>query len=45
VLATRYPGSRNPTRRALGGYGELTLEQARVKARKWLELIHRGVDP
>jgi hypothetical protein len=41
----RYPGSRNPTRRALGVYGELTLEQAREKARRWLELIRKGIDP
>jgi integrase len=45
VLVTRYPGSANPARRSLGGYGELTLEQARTKARGWLELIGRGVDP
>jgi Arm DNA-binding domain len=45
VLMARYPGSRNPTRRALGVYGELTLEQAREKARRWLELIRKGIDP
>jgi hypothetical protein len=45
VLMARYPGSKNPTRRALGEYGALTLEQARTKARHWLELLRRGVDP
>src|SRR5215813_5871360 len=45
VLATRYPGSNNPARRTLGAYGALTLEQARTKARKWLELVERGIDP
>jgi integrase len=45
VLATRYPGSDNPTRRALGEYGKLTLEQARNKARRWLELVGQGIDP
>jgi integrase len=45
ILTTRYPGSNNPTRRALGGYGELTLEKARAKARDWLELIRQGRDP
>jgi integrase len=45
VLTARYPGSPNPTRRALGSYGELTLEQARNKARHWLELIRGGIDP
>jgi hypothetical protein len=45
VLATRYPGRVNPARRALGSYGELTLEQARNKAREWLNLVGRGIDP
>jgi integrase len=47
VLNARYPGSPNhrSARRALGGYGELTLEQARNKARSWLELLGRGIDP
>ena len=45
VLMTRYPGSSSPTRRALGVYGELTLEKARLKARDWLELIRKGINP
>ena len=45
VLAARYPGSSNTARRALGGYGELTLEEARSKARSWLQLLERGIDP
>jgi integrase len=53
VLTARFPGNpvnpktglRNPTRRALGEYGALTLEKARSKARDWLELIRRGIDP
>jgi integrase len=45
VLLTRFPGAKHPTRRALGAYGALTLEAARKKARAWLELIARGVDP
>jgi integrase len=45
VLIARYPGSRNPTRRALGDYGVIPLDKARSKARDWLELIHQGVDP
>jgi hypothetical protein len=52
-LVARFPGSRqnrktglpNLTRRALGKYNELTLEQARAKARAWLELIRQGRDP
>jgi integrase len=45
VLLTRFPGAKHPTRRALGAYGALTLEAARKKARIWLELIARGIDP
>jgi len=45
VLIKRFPGGKHPTRRALGAYGELTLEAARIKARHWLELIARGIDP
>src|SRR5262249_18467775 len=45
VLVARYPGSRNPTRRSLGLYGELTLNEAREKARRWRELLRKGIDP
>src|SRR5271155_2852685 len=46
VLVARYPANpANPTRRALGDYGALTLDKARTKARGWLELIEAGVDP
>src|SRR6516162_6906553 len=54
VLIARYPGSSNPTRRALGEYhpplsdqerGDGSLVEARKKARKWLDLVHRGIDP
>ncbi len=45
ILRKRFPGSSNPTRRTLGAYGELTLEQARAKAREWLGLLARDVDP
>jgi hypothetical protein len=45
VLITRYPGSRNPTRRALGEYPILSLDGARKKARRWHELINRHIDP
>jgi integrase len=41
----RFPGSPHFTRRTLGSYGELTLAEARDKARKWLALIERGIDP
>ena len=45
VLAARFPGSKNPTRRAIGEYGAITLEKARTKARYWLELLRKGTDP
>jgi integrase len=45
VLIARYPGSSNPTRRALGEYPALSLEQARERAREWRELIRKGIDP
>lgn len=45
VLVTRYPRSPHPTRRALGNYGEITLEEAREKARGWLALIRKGIEP
>jgi Arm DNA-binding domain len=45
ILTSRFPGSRNPTRRALGACGVLTLEAARAKARSWLEMLAAGKDP
>src|SRR5262245_37688969 len=45
VLIHRFPGSCNPTRRSLGKYGAITLMDARIKARRWLEMIERGRDP
>jgi integrase len=45
VLVTRFPGRKNPTRRSLGAYGAITLDAARERARVWLDLIRRGIDP
>jgi integrase len=46
VLLTRFGGgSSNPTRRALGVYGQITLAAAREKARVWLDQLGRGIDP
>jgi integrase len=45
VLVTRFPGAKNPTRRAIGNYGAVSLEAARTKARQWLQSIQAGVDP
>src|SRR5215510_11164443 len=45
ILLTRYPHSNNPTRRALGEYGVMSLEDARDKAREWRKLIKKNFDP
>ena len=45
VLYTRFPKSPHPTRRALGRYGQLTLEAAREKAAQWRAMIDKGIDP
>ena len=46
ILYARYPNSpKSPTRRVLGRYGPLTLEQARDKADEWRKLIGKGIDP
>jgi hypothetical protein len=46
VLVARFPTHpTNPTRRAIGKYGAVTLDRARQRARDWLELIRLGKDP
>lgn len=45
ILFARYPGSTNPTRRALGQYPVLSLKDARKKASEWRGLISQGKDP
>ena len=45
VLMTRYPGSKNPARRAMGEYGAISLDTARQTARHWLDMIRQGKDP
>src|SRR3979411_532932 len=45
ILIARYGYAKNPTRRALGVYDALTLENARIRARKWIEQIQKGEDP
>jgi len=45
ILIARYPGSPNPTRRALGEYPSLSLEKARDQARRWRDLVRQGIDP
>lgn len=45
ILWKRFGGAANPAARSLGKVGALTLAQAREKARAWLELLARGIDP
>ena len=45
ILIARYPGSPNPTRRAIGEYPSLSLEKARERARRWRDLVGQGIDP
>jgi len=44
-LMGRFPPSKNPTRRALGEYPAMELAAARDKAREWLALLEKGIDP
>ena len=45
ILIARYPGSPNPTRRALGEYPSMSLGEARERAKDWRTLIRKGIDP
>src|SRR5262249_39498939 len=45
VLAARYPGSNNPTRRAIGHYPTVSLAKARQIAAQWREWIAQGKEP
>lgn len=45
ILAGRFPGKRHYTRRELGEYGVVSLEQAREKARAWRVMVRQSVDP
>ena len=45
VLHTRYPGSNNPTRRAIGRHPDVTIDEALAEAVRWRQLIKAGVDP
>jgi integrase len=45
VLLRRWPGSKHPSRRALGRYPALGLAAAHDKAKDWNALADRGIDP
>src|SRR5262245_45603222 len=44
-LVKRYPGSPHPAPRLLAKLGELDLAKVRAKAREWIALLEKGVDP
>jgi len=45
VLYARYSRGAASTRRTIGSYGAITLEQARNTAGEWRSLIDKGMDP
>src|SRR5690348_1345018 len=46
MLTQRYPlDPKHSTHRLLGEVGTITLDAARIKARAWIDLIKRGIDP
>jgi integrase len=45
VLVRRLPGAKHPAPRTIAAVGAIELPDARKKARQWLELIERGIDP
>ncbi|RVL05660.1 tyrosine-type recombinase/integrase [Sinorhizobium meliloti] len=45
ILVGRMPGKDTVSRPTIGEYGVVTLEAARAKAREWLELMQRGINP
>jgi integrase len=45
ILYARFPAAPAPTRRVIGTYGAITLEQARRIAGEWRSQIDKGIDP
>jgi integrase len=45
ILWKRWSGAKNPSARTLGKVADMTLAEAREKARQWLELRANGQDP
>jgi integrase len=45
ILAARYPGSPNWSRREIAACDATSLEKARDTARDWIELLGKGSDP
>jgi hypothetical protein len=45
ILHVRYPDSLSPSRREIGRCADISLTDAREKARRWRQLIQKGIDP
>jgi integrase len=45
VLLARFGGGKNATRRAIGAFPLVSLNQARAVAAEWNALVERGLDP
>ena len=45
MLYARFSAGTAPTRRVIGTYGAITLEEARRTAGEWRSLIDKGIDP
>src|SRR5262245_26274112 len=45
VLYARFQADASPTRRPIGTYGAISLEEARDIAGQWRSLVDKGIDP
>ncbi|MCY1507526.1 Prophage integrase IntS [compost metagenome] len=45
VLLARFGRSKNSSRRGIGVFGMMSLDEARAKASDWNDLVKRGLDP
>lgn len=45
ILRTRYPGSSSPSRREIGNCADISLTDARARARSWRAMVGQGIDP
>ncbi|MCK1400034.1 integrase arm-type DNA-binding domain-containing protein [Bradyrhizobium sp. 4] len=45
ILRTRFPGANSPSRREIGKCADMTLTEARDRARLWRDLVRQGIDP
>ena len=45
MLRAKYPGRDFLVRRELGKVGQMTIDDSRLKALRWLKLLEQGIDP